>query len=559
MNLLFLNAGRRCELMDLFRSALARRGGGRVCASDISELAPALYKADSRALLPHSSSPEFPAALAALCEKEEISLLIPTIDPDLEALDARRGEIARLCPGLRLLLSPSSTIAAARDKRESRSLFASLGAETPADAVQGEFPVFVKPRDGSAGRGARAIDDANDLRAALAKEPGLMVERIVGGPEFTVDVLCDFSGKALLAVPRRRLKVRGGEVVQGVVEMREDLVELSLRLAEGFKTQGPVTIQFRMPEEGRFVAMELNARMGGGLPLTVAAGADWPGMILDLAMGREPNLRLQIRDGLRMSRYDSSVFVMPGEVSKPSLKRGSSALGSLLKGVRAFVFDLDDTLYLERDFVFSGYKAVSEEVWRSRGVEIEPSLRALFDAGRRGDLFSEALKEAGLDAPKDFVMGLVSVYRGHSPSIKPCSDFGVVRALRGAGFKTGLLSDGWLSVQSNKVAALGIAGDFDEILLTDSLGGPEFWKPSPEPFKRLLKALDVRPEEAVYVGDNPKKDFLGARRAGMKSMRLRRPGCEHSGVEPSSSDSAPDAEIRSLSELASFASSQPSR
>ncbi len=557
MNVLFLNAGRRCELMELFKAALERRGGGLVCASDISELAPALYKADRKALLPRSSAPEFPKALAELCEKEGVSLLVPTIDPDLEALDKRRDEIARLCPGLRLLLSPSFAIAAARDKRESKRLFARLGAEVPQDADPLDpaltFPIFVKPPDGSSGIGARSIDCAADLKAALAKDPSLMVERVVGGPEYTVDVLCDFEGKALLAVPRRRLKVRGGEVVQGVIEMREGLISLAKRLAEGFRVQGPVTVQFRMPEEGRFVAMELNARMGGGLPLAVAAGADWPGVILDLAAGRSPNLRLQIRDGLCMSRYDSSVFVMPGELQAPA--SAPPRLGGrkeLLEGVKAFVFDLDDTLYPERDFVYSGYRAVAEAVWRDYGVEIEACLRALFESGRRGDLFTEALRSAGLDCQQDYVMSLVGVYRGHAPLIKPCADYEVVRLLRSSGFKTGLISDGWLSVQSNKVAALGIERDFDSLILTDSLGGQEFWKPSPAPFKKALEDIGLSPEQAVYVGDNPAKDFLGARRAGMKSLRIRRPGGEHSKSEASGPDSAPDAEISSLSEMAAL-------
>jgi FMN phosphatase YigB (HAD superfamily) len=472
----------------------------------------------------------------------------------LSALSALREILTERIPSLRLLLSPAKTVDAARDKRKSKELFASLGAEVPQDApanpAPSDFPLFVKPPDGSSSLGAESVADAAELAAALKKNPALMVERVVGGPEYTVDVLCDFDGAPLCAVPRKRIKVRGGEVVQGVVEMRSDLIELSKRLASGFGARGPATLQFRMPEEGRFVAMELNARMGGGLPLAVAAGADWPGMILDLAAGRRPDLRFSVKDGLAISRYDASAFFMPGDLSaaRPATPRLAER-PELLKGVKAYVFDLDDTIYLERDFVFSGYRAVAEFVWRELGVEIECSLRGLFASGRRGDLFTEALKMAGIEPDPSFVMTLVEIYRGHPPRIAPCVDFDCVRKLRAGGPKTGLLSDGWRKVQASKVEALGIGSDFDSIILTDALGGPDFWKPSPKPFKRVLLELDVKPEEAVYIGDNPDKDFIGARALGMKTLRICRRGGERFGCAPKTPAHAPDATIESFKEL----------
>lgn len=554
MNILFLNGGRRCELIELFRDALSRRGGGRIVVSDISDMAPALYKADVATMLPHTSSPDFPEALAALCARESISLMIPTIDPDLEALDSIRQSILPLCHGLTLLMPPSKTIQAARDKRLGKELFASLDATVPdyvdLDAPDIPFPVFVKPPHGSSSIGARAVGSMAELSRALEKEPDLMVERLVGGPEYTVDVLCDFNGKALAAVPRRRIKVRGGEVSQGIVEMRKDLVALAMRLAEGFGAHGPVTLQFRMPEEGEFVAMELNARMGGGLPLSVAAGADWPGMILDLVAGRAPNLRFGVSDGLAMSRYDSSVFFMPGFLPGESAPAPSLASRKgFLEGVKAFVFDLDDTLYLERDFVLSGYRAVAGRVWRDHAIDIESPLRSLFESGRRGDLFTEAFRMLGVEVQESYLALLVDLYRSHSPRIAPCVDYEVVRTLRAKGFKTGIVTDGWKNVQASKIEALGIAGDIDSIILTDALGGRDFWKPSPVPFKRVLERLEVEPGQAVYIGDNPAKDFIGAHAAGMKAIWLRRRGAEHSKDALPSESHAPDAMIESLAEL----------
>ena len=126
MNILFLNAGRRCELIDAFRKALRIRGGGLIFGSDISEFAPALYAVDHPVIFPHSGDDLFVERLCSFCNQYEITLLIPTIDPDLFHLDNLRDQIAERCPNLRILLSPSYTIHHSRDKRLSRSLFAEL-------------------------------------------------------------------------------------------------------------------------------------------------------------------------------------------------------------------------------------------------------------------------------------------------------------------------------------------------------------------------------------------------------------------------------------------------
>ena len=557
MNILFLNGGRRCELLDAFRRSLRKIGGGLICVSDISEYAPALYKADKAVLLPPGNDSKFGDALIGFCLENRIDLLIPTIDPDLERLDALRERLAKSCPSMRLLLSPSSTIRIARNKRLSKELFSKLGAEVPEyaapDATQNSFPLFVKPPDGSASNGILKVDNPEELRQALKQRPDLMVEKYVDGSEYTVDVLCDFEGRALCAVPRLRMKVRGGEVTQGMVELNPELIALSKRLAEAFQSTGPVTLQFRSPSPGRFVAMELNARMGGGLPLSIAAGADWPAAILDLCAGKTPDTSFKIHDRAIMTRYDSSVFIA-GDAANSltlSLARNTAPAASPtpLSGIRALIFDLDDTLYPERDFVFSAYRTVAEKVWQDFRVEIEAELRKLFLAGRRGDLFSAALREKKIVFDEDYVLGLVAAYRSHTPQLSPYTDIAIIPELRSQGFKTGLLTDGWAKVQSAKIKALGIEGLFDAIILSDELGGPEMWKPSPAPFEAILEKLKAKASEAVYIGDNPRKDFLGAKRCGMATLRLRRPGTEHEMEEPDTKEKAPSGEISSLSEL----------
>lgn len=546
MNLLFLNVGRRCELVQAFRRALGSRGGGVIIGTDISPLAPARQAVDAFHLLPRTDESSFVHELSTLVDRYRLDLLIPTIDPDLERLDRQRQAIARACPRLRLLLSPGETIRLCGDKRLSTARFRELGARVPRQLslteALAELPVFVKPPRGSASEGCARILDASRLRERLAADPELMVEAIVEGPETTVDVLCDLTGRALVAVPRRRLQVRGGEVSRSIVERDPSLERLACRLAEGFGAIGPVTVQVRQPATGPPVAMEMNARVGGGLPLTIAAGADWPGMVLDMVQAK-PVCPPELCNHLVMSRYDRSLFLPP-----PRARRVST---SVLGAVRALIFDLDDTLYPETDFVLGGYRAVARRVWEDHGLEIEGGLRARFLSGERGDLFSPALLAAGLEPEESYVRQLVDVYRTHTPQLQPYLDTGWLTRCREAGLRLGLVSDGLAAVQQRKWQALGLAALFDTVVFSDSLGGRDCWKPSTLPFEACLQGLGLPPDQACYVADNASKDFLGPRCLGMPSLQLARPDGLHAAL-PAPAGGEADGIIASLAELPDF-------
>lgn len=548
MNVFFVNVGRRCELVEAFARALPAVSPGLIWGSDPNPLAPALAVVDRRIELPTPIDSD--AFLDALCDflvRECIDLVIPTIDPDLVRLDSWREHIAGRAPKARLLVSPSSVIRIARDKRLSREAFAALGAEVP-EAVDPNapdlvFPLFIKPASGSASIGAMRVNDANELRARMFETVDPMVERLISGDETTVDVLLDLSGQALCAVPRRRLQVRGGEVTRGVVERSSELEALAMAIASGLGCIGPVTLQFRNPAPGRWVAMELNARMGGGLPLAIGAGADWPRWILQMAAGLAPSTAgVMVHDGMVMTRTDRSIFLPPARLAVP---RG---LDAPLPPV--IVFDMDDTLYPEADFVRSGHRAVAERVWQDLRVDIEPELRRRFAAGQRGDLMSAALAALDVEAPQNYVdRVLVPVYREHVPAISPhVETVPVLTELRARGHRLALLSDGWAAVQRRKLAALELAQLFDEVVITDELGR-DAWKPSPIGFKRILTAMRVSGESAIYVSDNPQKDFAGPHRLGMRTMRIVRPSTEHGEALAPASDHQPQRMIRALHEL----------
>ena len=193
---------------------------------------------------------------------------------------------------------------------------------------------------------------------------------------------------------------------------------------------------------------------------------------------------------------------------------------------KAVIFDLDDTLISEVAYAESGYRTVASVINKKYGldkdaVQIFEELLDLFNTDHK-NVFNRFLKDNGLSDDRDSVMELVEAYREHLPEIDYFDD--VRPALEGLKNKkiiTGILSDGYSVTQRQKVRALGAENDFDFIILTDDLGR-DAWKPSPRGFQIIEDRYKLSPDEILYVGDNPKKDFYLSRSAGIKTARIKR-------------------------------------
>lgn len=213
---------------------------------------------------------------------------------------------------------------------------------------------------------------------------------------------------------------------------------------------------------------------------------------------------------------------------------------------RAIIFDLDDTLYPERDYVLSGFRAVA--AWAEARLAIPAAegyaaLAHLFANGVRGNTFNEWL--AIYQQPVGLVPELVTVYREHAPELHPFPGIPeLLDALR-LHCLLGLLGDGYLDVQRKKLAALGLAHRFDAIVFTDEFGR-DAWKPDPRAFLTIIERLGVHATEAVYVGDNYLKDFLGARRTGMGTICCQRPDGVYAHHAPPTADHAADCVVDSV-------------
>jgi carbamoyl-phosphate synthase large subunit len=316
------SAGRRVELLRGFRRALASLGvAGRVIATDASWYSSAFHDADDAFLVPRLDSPDYVPALLDLCGREHVALVVPTIDTEMAAWVAGRDRFTAV--GTTIALSGDGVVDIAADKQLTHDWLVANGFPTVAqaspEAVLADpgawpFPLVAKPRFGSAGIGVGVVRDAAELAVAVSRpELGeMVVQKLAPGREHTIDVLADREGRCVCAVPRRRIEVRSGEVSKGVTVRSPELQGLAARVCEALPGAfGTITIQvFVGDAPGELAVIEINARYGGGFPLALEAGADFPRWQLEELLGLPSTASPDgWRDGLVMLRYDAAVFV----------------------------------------------------------------------------------------------------------------------------------------------------------------------------------------------------------------------------------------------------------
>lgn len=220
--------------------------------------------------------------------------------------------------------------------------------------------------------------------------------------------------------------------------------------------------------------------------------------------------------------------------------------------LRGAVFDLDDTLFLERDYVASGFDSVAQQIALATKLDratVLNELLSIHEGGHRGRVFDAWLADRPTLKDQLDVASLVEAYRIHEPRISLLPGVaGMLETLRKVGLRLGLVTDGFLKGQRAKVAALGLAELIDRIVFTDEWG-PNFWKPNSRAFELLEAEWGCDPGEVVYVADNPTKDFIGPKSRGWLTIRLRLAGQLRGDAEAISPAAAADLEVATLEAL----------
>lgn len=194
---------------------------------------------------------------------------------------------------------------------------------------------------------------------------------------------------------------------------------------------------------------------------------------------------------------------------------------------KAVIFDLDDTLYYERDYVYQALEEVAAylaEKFQKNSIQLWEQMCDLLEKEGRGHIFNRICE---IHQIQEDIQKLVMIYRNTTPNLTLYKDAQkCLDRLKKQGIKTGLITDGCFLVQRKKVEALALYKQIDKIIITDEKG-LKYWKPSIQPYQDILKQLQVNPEDAVYIGDNPKKDFIGAKTIGMDTIRIIRAVGDH--------------------------------
>lgn len=219
--------------------------------------------------------------------------------------------------------------------------------------------------------------------------------------------------------------------------------------------------------------------------------------------------------------------------------------------VHGLIFDLDDTLYLEREYVASGFQAVAHAVATSelQAQQYAQWMSDLMAKGHDGKTFNHFLDTHPELAGRYSVAQLVQLYREHPPTLTLSAEWRqALQGWRAQGLFLGLISDGELVGQQRKVEALQLTPLLDHLILTDQYG-KDNWKPHPRAFQEMQTVSGLNGNQLVYVGDNVLKDFNGPNTLGWHTVRLRLAGQVRAALEPASAAHSAQHEVQSLNML----------
>ena len=320
LRIMITSAGRRVGLLNSFRNSAAELGLPlEILACDCNvAMSSACHEADRRFAVPPASDPSYVEALLDICRTHGVALLVPTIDPELQPLadaDQRFAEI-----GTYVSVSAPELVAIARDKLATARFLEAADVPAPRSATpqdilhasEGwEWPLLAKPRSGSSGRAVQHVANLDAVRS-LPDDEDFVVQQLLQGREYTVNVYFDRSGQMRCAVPHERLQVRSGEVEKGVTRRVPALEQIAAQLAQALPgPRGALCFQAMVQPDGTASVFEINARFGGGYPLAHRAGAPFTRWLLEEVAGRHVSANGGWQEGVLMLRYDAAFFVTP--------------------------------------------------------------------------------------------------------------------------------------------------------------------------------------------------------------------------------------------------------
>lgn len=313
MNILILSAGTRNKIVQYFVKTL--NGTGKVIATDMSNLAPAIYEADKYYIVPKMTAPEYLDVVLDICKKEEITGVLSLIDPELSLLAENREKFEAI--GTTVIGSSYTLCEMSLDKfqmyrwlethryRCAKSYMDKEAFFGDVDAGVITYPVFVKPARGSASISISKVYDRETVELLFAHEDGLMIQEFLDGQEIGADVYIDMVSHEVVSIfTKKKLKMRAGETDKAVSFKDEKLFALIERFVKEAGYNGQIDIDI-FDVNGEYYISEVNPRFGGGYPHAFESGADHMKLIVNNLKGKANEYVIgQYENGTYMMKYN---------------------------------------------------------------------------------------------------------------------------------------------------------------------------------------------------------------------------------------------------------------
>lgn len=310
MNILITSAGTRNKVIQYFKENF--NGIGNVIATDMSDIAPAIYDADKFFLTPKIDDENYIDKLIKICKKEKVSAVFSLIDPELSLIAKNKDRFLEI--GVIPIVSKYEAVELAFDKYEMYKYLISNGFKTAKTYINKEdfyqdlekkiidFPVFVKPVRGSASLNISKVTCKKELDLLFELYDDLIIQEFLNGQEIGADVYVDPISKKVVSIfTKEKIKMRAGETDKSRSFKDNKLFSLIISLVEKIGYEYMIDIDiFKIGDEYYF--SEINPRFGGGYPHAYEAGVNFPKMII--------NSLNHIENRKQIGEYEENIYMM---------------------------------------------------------------------------------------------------------------------------------------------------------------------------------------------------------------------------------------------------------
>jgi carbamoyl-phosphate synthase large subunit len=313
INSLVIPAGSGMAIMAI--KALKQDEDIIVMSADVNHLAPGLYLSHKSFLLPPFKDENFFSKLKELVRKEKVDVIIPALDTILLSFSEEAETFEEL--GAHVMVSEPETIRVTRDKWETylhlKDTVSLPKSFVKKGSIDVDYPLFIKPRDGSGSKQTYVINSARELEFFYSYVRNPIIQEFLSGKEYTVDCLADMEGNLVACVPRERIETRDGISTKGLIVENAQLAEIGKAVSKKLRFRGPFFFQAKEDRCGNPKLTEINARIAGTMcPISFVEG-NLHTVAVRLCMGDKVSLP-RIRYGIYVSRYWEEIYLDESEI-----------------------------------------------------------------------------------------------------------------------------------------------------------------------------------------------------------------------------------------------------